>query len=387
MTVAVTLLGWYASVSNASAQNIFRVRFDTVVARAGDLVTVNVLYTFTSTHAHSIRDLTLRFVTDSLEIRPVAYLTQGTATANLPDTLWSHTGFHGDGTSEIDISNPVLIRVQFRVDPRLSDTAFLRWDRAFPMFEPNDGVDSEVQQDGWIRTDSAKGHVVIQTSGQTIVGETQGYSPDSIRSQVPVTISNITRANMKDALLTFSIDSSRIAFDSVASASGATVTGIDRTPLVGGREQIDIRLHSASPIIGGASAIVLQFVGLIGLDTVNESIDKVRMLPLNADGWIGNTVYIGRPIVLEGHLPSGAVRERSVVKQIAIYPNPARERVTFEGIEEGSEAMIYDALGRIVAESNEAVWNVPPGFSAGAYEVVLATKSGERWWGQMTIVP
>lgn len=74
MTVAVTLLGWFASVSNADAQNVLRVRFDTVVAQSGDLVTVSVLYTFTSTHAHSIRDLTLRFLTDSLEIRPVLSL-------------------------------------------------------------------------------------------------------------------------------------------------------------------------------------------------------------------------------------------------------------------------------------------------------------------------
>jgi hypothetical protein len=371
--------------SQADAQNVFRVRFDTVVAKAGDVATVNVLYTFTSTRPHSIRDLTLRFLTDALEVQPIGYLIDGTALATFRDAFgnvdssWSHTGFAARGEHEIDLSNPVLIRVQFRIDPRLADTAFLHFDRSFGMFAENDSVDVIEQEDGWIRTESVAGHVVIRSLGATIQGETEGFSPDPVPFVIPMTI----MGNADSAILTFSIDSTRLVLDSVTRSSIAL--RIVKAPEFGGRERVEV--YFDTPLSRMDSA-VLHFTGLVGLDTVCEALTKMRLLPRGSDAPIGNTIYIGDSICLEGHKPTGAVsQEKNEEQRIAIYPNPARERVWFEGATERSVVRVYDALGRTVSETRGSVWSVPPSVGAGSYEVMVRNDEGKRWVGRLTLVP
>jgi len=373
------------SASRADAQNVFRVRFDTVVAKAGDVATVNVLYTFTSARPHSIRDLTLRFLTDALGVQPIGYLIDGTALATFRDAIgnvdssWSHTGFAARGEHEIDLSNPVLIRVQFRVDPRLADTAFLHFDRSFGMFAENDSVDVIERTDGWIRTESVVGHVVVSTPATLVRGETEGFSPDPIPFAVPMTI--VGKAD--SAILTFSIDSTRLVLDSIT--KGFAALRIVKAPEFGGRERIEV--YFDTPLIV-TDSVSLHFTGLVGLDTVCEALTKVRLLPRGNSDPIGNTIYAGDSICLEGHKPTGAVgRAKNEEQRFAIYPNPARERVWFEGATETSVIRVYDALGRTVSETRGSVWSVPPGVGAGSYEVMIRDDEGERWVGRLTLVP
>jgi len=45
-------------------------------------------------------------------------------------------------------------------------------------------------------------------------------------------------------------------------------------------------------------------------------------------------------------------------REVTIYPNPARERVTVSGLPEGSRVELYDAMGRRINESTHQRINV-----------------------------
>jgi len=153
----VAALAVITLVSGATAQNIMRLRFDTVTAHPGDIVTLNVYYTFSATHGHDIQDVRVRMRYDTNLVWPVKYILDGTASASFYDTTTSHLGILAIGQGqEMDFTNPVLLRIQFRVDSALSDTAWIRWDSdykyATSVFElSSDGVDSVTFEDGWIR--------------------------------------------------------------------------------------------------------------------------------------------------------------------------------------------------------------------------------------------
>ena len=175
----------FALASKGRAQNIMRVRFDTVTAKPGDTVTVNVYYTFTATHGHNIEDFRVRMVYDASLLREYRYIMDGTASAAFFDTTGSHLGILALGNQELDLTNPVLIRVQFVVDPLLTDTAWIRWDSIlkYPglMFEePQDSVDSVVLEDGWIR--------VPRSAVRSEARETEGLNifPDPAKDEVTV---------------------------------------------------------------------------------------------------------------------------------------------------------------------------------------------------------
>src|SRR5665213_614659 len=184
LVVGFTLLIQFGiQVDRVEAQNVFHVWFDTVTARAGDTVAVNVHYTLTSTHAHTIDHFQLRLQYDSSEVSPLdstGYDLAGTASGMFFDTTTSFLGIIAQGQSEIDTTNPVLIRIRFRVNERLVDTAFIRWDTLFNVFDQSEGVDEVIRQNGWIRTASVAGHAVLNTPPITVHGITDGYTADTV---------------------------------------------------------------------------------------------------------------------------------------------------------------------------------------------------------------
>src|ERR1035437_10906152 len=61
--------------AKAQAQNVFRVRIDTITANAGDTVFVNAYYTFTTSKPHTIDHYLARFLYDASLLRIVGYAT------------------------------------------------------------------------------------------------------------------------------------------------------------------------------------------------------------------------------------------------------------------------------------------------------------------------
>jgi len=144
-----------------TAQNVLRLRIDTVTTKPGSTVDVRVLYTFTSTHPHNIHDFLARFLFDTTKsaLAGSGYIMNGAATYPLFDTVPSHTGLLVYGNQEIDLTDSVLFTIRMTLDTN-ADTAWIRWDRKWPVMQlGNEGVDSVYQQDGWIRSSKPLGIV------------------------------------------------------------------------------------------------------------------------------------------------------------------------------------------------------------------------------------
>lgn len=368
-------------IEQVKAQNVFQVWFDTVAATAGDTVQVNVYYTFTSTHAHAIDYYQLRFQYDSSEVSPLesaAYGLAGTASGLFFDTTTSHLGITAQGQSELDTTNPVLIRIRFRVNRQLADTAFIRWDTSFNMFVQGENVDQVIRQDGWIRTATPAGHVVLSTPPITVHGITVGYSPDSVAFMLPVSVSNLSAANLRSALLSFTYDSTTLSLSGVLPTgnSGVRVDSMQSNPLPGGRQQVNTWISAMNGVItGGDTMITLAFDGLVGLDTVCDMLSDVSLRPTNADGLIGNTVYLGNPMCLEGEAPSSVTMVQPPDAGLKIYPNPATDAVRIDATDGATPGTItaYDMLGRMIArwtDGNEVQWQIPSSLTPGIYRVV-----------------
>jgi len=191
----VVVIGVFAfSITPVAAQNVVRLRIDTVTANPGATVDVHVVYTFASTHAHDIHDFNARFLFDTSESQLVAYITDGTASGmitSLSDTIGSHDGFLevGDG-QEIDLKDSVLFTIRMTLDSN-ADTAWIRWDSnwyhgdGLAVFTAGDeGVDSVYQEDGWIRS-SRPSASVENVSGAS---ETVRMYPNPARDHVMIDV-------------------------------------------------------------------------------------------------------------------------------------------------------------------------------------------------------
>ncbi len=371
-----------SSAESVKAQNVFHIRFDTVTAKAGDTVAVNVYYSFTSTHAHTINYFQARFSYDTTEIYPVEYDLAGTASGMFFDTTSSHLGITARGQSEIDLSNPVLFRIKFRVNHQLADTAFIHWDSSFVLFDASENVDQVTTQDGWIRTATAAGHVVLTTPSVDVKGVTQGYSPDSVPFRLPVIASNLSGARMRSAVLSFTYDSTVLSLSGALAGKAAelVVDSMHSTALMGGRRAVSISVHAVSDVLfGGDTLIALPFVGLVGLDTVCETLSDVSLRPTNSDALIGNTVYTAGSICLKGSAPSSVAIEEGQSTKLEIYPNPATSSVRIEA--SGFEGMltigVFDVLGRPLYswDGTSTTWQVPADLSPGVYQVIAESGS------------
>ena len=374
-TVTVLLI-----TSSLRAQGVFRIGFDTVTAHAGDTVTVNARYTFQPSGAHNISSYSARILWDTAEVHLVAFVLAGTATPP-GDTGFggtSHAGISAIGQSEIDLSNPVLFAVRFRVDRELADTAFVRWDTSGPLFSSNEGVGETIRTDGWVRTESVAGHVSIQTPGQTLKGYTLGYSPDSVYFSEPFLVSSIASAGMSSARLTFRYDPTRLVWQSASADSSVKIDSTSSTPLFGGLDSATIDVTSRSGLLQGNDTLVsLSMIGLIGFDTVCEALSDVMLRPLNADGLIGNTTYHFDSICLVW-IPQSEAVEKSLPKQTSLFPNPAFDEVTIDVPDgENYSLMVYDAVGREVwrGELSGRVWEIPKSIAAGMYRLIVRSSS------------
>lgn len=366
-------------VERADAQNVFRAWFDTVTVGASDTVTVNVYYTFTSTHPHNIDYVQLRFRYDSSEILPIGYDLDGTASAMLFDTTPSHLGITALGQSEIDTTNPVLLRIRFRVNPRLADTAFLHWDLTFPLFDASENVDNVIRQDGWIRAKSNAGHVVLSTPPVSVHGVTSGYSPDSVGFDLPIIVSNISSANVQRALLSFSYDSTVLSLQRLSVSPAILDDSTTSMAVPIGRQQVRAWLRAPSGVITGGDTVgTASFVALVGLDSICTELSDVSFRPADSMGWIGNTIYLGNEICMVGTLPDAVAQAAAPGQHVNIYPNPANTEVHIEDATRHSTIGIYDMLGRLLYEwkGRSVAWAIPSAIPSGIYHVIVRSSSG-----------
>ncbi|MDP4198546.1 MAG: hypothetical protein Q8922_00580 [Bacteroidota bacterium] len=368
---ALSLIG----ISKVHAQNVFRVRIDTITAKAGDTVTVNVNYQFTATHSHMLNGYVARFLYDTNLIWIASYVTDSTATAGFISEV-SHRGISiWPDSHEIDLTNPVLFRMRVVLRATLSDTAWIRWDSSFALFDPSTGVDSTIQQDGWVRTSTDEGHTILTSPGASIAGYSNGYVADSVKFDLPVTVTDLSRANVQKARFGFVYDPSRLIFESASSNTNsdqilATTQSWDTVSiLIGGR--------NGNPVLGGDTLAVLHFVALVGIDTECMMLGNLSWHPVNADAHIGTCVFDFDSICLFGHYLVSGVTEKPSLMALQVYPSLARDFVNVTGFE-NLMIRVYDPLGRCTDEERivDGMWRIPSFLPNGIYVIVVRETGG-----------
>jgi hypothetical protein len=360
----------------ASAQHLMRVRIDTVSGNAGDTVTVNVFYTFTGSVPFDLHSFNAKFEYDTSLAWIAGYVTSGTASKAIPVYDNSHLGIvclASSGT-DIDFSNPVLFRMRVALKHALSDTAWIHW-VAFGTDAP---VDSVVTQDGWARTVTVTAHTVLHAPQRTVHGIFRGLYPDSVRFDLPVIVSDILSANVKQALLTFAFDHNHLAIESVTSKIAQSVLSVRPGTNVS-YDTARVEFESQTPITGNDTLLTIHFYALIGPDTVCTALEGVTWRPLNGDAKLGAADIdfdSACPIQMFGMYVPALVSE-ATREPVRLYPNPARDYVISTG-SEATTLKVFDALGRLVGECEHSVnaWLVPPSLKSGTYRIIVQDRDG-----------
>jgi len=363
------------TLQSAEAQYSMSLRFDTVTANPGDTVNLNVYYKFTSGLPKSVQDFNLRFEYDTNEVYAFDYTLSGTAADSLFVRDDSHHGiivtdsdaytFHS-----LDFTNPILCKIRFRVSKRLADSAFIRWDTGVSVFEYSDSINTS-EHDGLIRTPSVAGHVILANPEVTV---------DTGKSfQIPISISGIENAKIDSALLRFEVDTTRLPFREVF--AGVTSNAVVSSSSASGDTVSVVLKASEGFIMNSDTMITIAFYSIPWYDTACVMLSNVRLLPLNAGSLIGNTASsTGSICIVPGSKPPAGVNTSTVDHgSFWVYPNPARDEVTFDADGNSSRASfeVYDLLGRRAYRSIGAhsVWQIPAGFQPGLYFVKMDTEA------------
>jgi len=373
------LMVMQTSAIRSQSANVFRASVDRLTANAGDTVIVSVHYTFTAPKAHNIRGYAARFSFDSTLIRVVDFITDSTASAGMgtvPNRTPPNAGLVALGSQEIDLTNPVLFKIIIAVNRQLSDTGFLLWNRAITLIDKSWGVDSIVEDDGWVRTPESNGHVVLTTPGIILHGESDGFTPDSVVFQLPILVSDVRFARMSEAVLQFVFDDARLAFKASRQVSLIQISnGFQHFDTA----QFLVRGPNGNLIVGGDTIAIVDFTAIVGTDTACTALRNMRLTPIAGDAFLGNTIYSFDSICLFGGWKSFGVisNEKKPSAQFEIYPNPAQRHVAFrcEGFDERDRVRIsvFDVNGKIVYRTDDrsAGWEIAPSAPKGVYEVVF----------------
>jgi hypothetical protein len=368
--------------ATASAQNVFRVRLDTLTVQAGDTATMNVFFTFTSTKPHNLNGFVARYLFDSNLVKIVGYSTAGTASDGL-STTESHQGIAAIGSTEINLNNQVLFRMRIVASKTLADTAWIHWDSDWPMFASESGVDSVIQTGGWLRTANATGHTSLTAPGRSVNGVITGPYADSVRFDLPIMISDISNANVTDARLQFKFDPNKLSLIAATSSKIATVVSSD---VASDTASIVFQGLNGSKLLGNDTLTVLQFYALVGPDTVCTMLTNVTWQPLNSDAKRGTTDVRFDSICIYGRYQPALVESNERRRSGRLYPNPAQDHLILSDMDV-RDLEVYDALGRFVGSCryNGETWLLPPSLKAGAYRITVREHNGEAWGSTLVI--
>ncbi len=390
--VVLIALAVCATALSSAAQNVMHVRVDTLTAQPGDTVFVNVLYTFQATRGHNVHDFVARFLFDSSDMTILGYQLAGTASAAISfiqdTTIGDHTGLVAVGNlqdNEIDLTDSVLFRMRVAIPPQLADTAWIRWDTNWAVFDVSDSVDSVVREDGWVRTPSTAGHISLA------MPSVRADTGQSVR--VPVLLGDVHRAGISAGVLRFVIDTMQLPVRNIVAGTPSDAVLQAWSIYL---DTVSITLHAGvGGVIAGDDTLVF-----LTLHTSPRQDTACLMPVIEFDSvqakYTGNvSAAVGNICVVPGLSgPSSVSSEMPGLPDIGVFPNPARNEVTFlhSGdalrFDGGAQLHVFDAVGRRVysAALQASVWRIPPSLTPGVYEIVLQGDTW-RWMGTLLIEP
>jgi len=377
------------TIAHSTESNVFHVRFDTMTVQAGNTAIVNVLYTFDTGHSHGIQGFTAHFSYDTNEVF-IDYITSGTASAGFWDTIGSRHGFAAFSTTgqELDLTNPVLFKMRVIVNKKLGDTAFIRWDSLFPLFnDASYGVDSVIEQDGWVQTATSAGHVALSIPGDSLTGRYH----DSVAFTAPVRVSSLIGANVSHIQLRYLFDP-RYIFN--RGAHGGSETKVDSLrhhfDFARGYDTVWIWVssNSGSSLLGSDTLVNLDLSAIAYADWNCTTLWDVRYKPLDTTALVGNVdVHVDTFCVL-GSL-DGVETVQEGTTRVVLYPNPARTFINVPTSGEDCDVSLFDQLGRCCTGGSvhDGRFGIPEGVLPGTYRVVIeGERSHERHSASITIL-
>jgi hypothetical protein len=302
------------------------------------------------------------------------FIESGTATENMgaPTTNNRDTNaaFVILGSYEPDFSKPILFFVRASVQLNPGEKTVFHWkyieDPKYFL------IDTIIADDGWVAADAAKSASV--TSPDT------SMRADSVIS-VPVRISDLSGTNVKQARLSFTLDTSVFEF------VGATPGWPSETQVVAGLHgaTVNVDVTSASALSGSGVLFHLQLLAKPRHDTVCSAPTNGVLTAINSDAYLGTvSVWLGQVCVFGEAEIKGVVDDRDA-RVLDVYPNPVTS-ILHLGEDPVREFDVFDVLGRLVYQSADVrQWQPSPALANGRYHVVAIDRDGRRREADVTL--
>jgi hypothetical protein len=288
----------------------------------------------------------MRFIYEAHQIQPSNYFFDLTSACGTADY---HIGNSTPSTGnayvvvlsgrELDLSKKLLFSMSFTAksllnDKERNDTVGMMEVVRFDLLDDS-GIDTVIIQNGWIKY-VAEPPPPIRRKSVSLTSDAVTIQSDS-SFWMPLNISEVDSAAIKNAVFTFTVDSNSLWIDTVEAGamlpSSTTVTFERKTP----RINVYISDIDTSRIMQGSGELLrIKVSTLPRTDTVCTEYFDSAFIALNTDNLLDTVSYSLGSICIEGVPVSDTDTTTSSVKgwdkngsTIQLHPNPANSTVTF----------------------------------------------------------
>lgn len=381
-----------SSYSKAQSKNILRIWFDTITVKTiPSQVVMNCWFKLEGTKPHDFRGFDMTFIYEAHQITPSNYFFSGTASEKAGFHAGNHNSQTGEasvvvlGSTELDLTKPLLFSMAFLALPRLNDTVFNdyigRMEVIRDRFELsiNSGIDSVVITDGWIKyakqsepEPETKKSIVVSSDSSTIAGDSVGW--------VSILASSLDSARISQAVFSAAFDTSIIALDTAVIGVGfaSTVALTIENKLTHANFYLN-SIDTSKPFTGSGEILKIKLKAHKRNDTIVTRLYDTSFFALNPDNLLDSVRYVLRDITIYGKASDTDTVIKSVsianqdVAELLISPNPANSAVTIELDISGATLTVYTILGEKVYTSsfNHKVELQTSRYASGWYQVVV----------------
>lgn len=362
LVLLLAVFVWFTEdqfVSSAQAQkNTLYLDVDTVtVSSLPADVFLRVFYRIEAQSPTNFRGYYARLVYGPRRfVRAVDIITSGTASSTVDNPIRTITDDEirvaALGSIAFDTSNHVLfmIRSTIKADTTEGTTASFLWDQL--QLNNESGIDTIIYGDGFVKYLKPE----LPPRKDTV---TVSIGIDSVKAgeilEIPVRVSDMYGANVKQFALNFDFDTSAMNFVGAEVVDGRVpVTRVQQTQ----DEHATVQIHSldTTRIPGNSLFMVLRFQTKEREDTMRTYLQQLGFQALNPEATITYVNLSSDTSIIYGvkkpDTTSAVASERELL--VRVYPNPSTSFVRFEAEGEKVAVNIFDVLGREIF-STEAV--------------------------------
>lgn len=393
-----------SSVHAQSTKNVLRIWFDTITVKTvPNQVVMNCWFKLEGTKPHEFRGFQMPYIYESHQIAPTNCFFSGSACENASTKFGGVTGPNGHATVyvlspvELDLSKQLLFSIAFIALPRLNDSANNDFIGSMEV-ERNrleiigTGIDEVIVNDGWIKyvkelpPDPEKRTSIALTSDPvTLIADSSGWV--SIRS------SNLDSARIKRSVLSFSLDSSLVRFDTAV--VGTDLNSVATLSVVKNLSMINLYLSStdtSKALKGTGEILKVKLSAKKRQDTVSTYLHDSSFFALNTDHLLDSVRYELGAIVIQGI----KVDTDTVIKSVKIHsadrekvfisPNPASDFVTIDLDDHNATVELISVLGdNVLSQTGRGIIRINTSSLASGWYQVHVSIGAEHTYSRLFI--